>query len=129
MTADLKVGERLKNSRKEVDLTIRELARRTGLSASFISQVERGKANLSIDSLRQVAKCLDISIHYFLSEDENTAETHADREPRGEDELIQEYSPVVRAECRSKVYNPNFGVEYELLTNDLNHKMEPFFRL
>ena len=26
------------------------------------------------------------------------------------------------------MYNPTFGVDYELLTNDLNHKMEPFIR-
>lgn len=128
MTADHKVGQRLKDRRIEIDLTIRELARRTGLSASFISQVERGKANPSIDSLRQIAKCLEISIQYLLSEGEDTAGSHSDDNVRGEDGLIIEYSPVVRAGSRSKVYNPTIGVDYELLTSDLNRKMEPFFR-
>ena len=37
------LGERVRKRRLELDITARELARRSGLSASFISQVERGK--------------------------------------------------------------------------------------
>jgi transcriptional regulator with XRE-family HTH domain len=126
MTADLSVGQKLKDRRNEVDMTIRELARRTGLSASFISQVERGKANLSIDSLRQISECLDVSIQYLLSDGESVSGSLADEKPCEEQDLIAEYTPVVRAGCRPKLFFPTSGVNYEMLTNDLNHKMEPF---
>ncbi len=126
MSADLKVGLRLKERRTEVDLTIRELARRTGLSASFISQVERGKANLSIDSLHQIAECLEVSIQYLLSDGESTKGLPADEKPWEAEDLIAEYTPVVRSGSRPKLFFPNSGVNYEMLTNDLNHKMEPF---
>lgn len=126
MSADLKVGLRLKERRTEVDLTIRELARRTGLSASFISQVERGKANLSIDSLHQIAECLEVSIQYLLSDGESTKGLPADEKPWEAEDLIAEYTPVVRSGSRPKLFFPDSGVNYEMLTNDLNHKMEPF---
>lgn len=126
MSADLKVGLRLKERRTELDLTIRELARRTGLSASFISQVERGKANLSIDSLRQIAECLEVSIQYLLSDAEPKTEALVEEKPWEENDLIAEYTPVVRSGSRPKLFFPDSGVNYEMLTNDLNHKMEPF---
>jgi transcriptional regulator with XRE-family HTH domain len=44
------------------------LSRRTILTASFISQVENGKANVSLDSLRRITKALGVQILYFLSE-------------------------------------------------------------
>jgi hypothetical protein len=109
-----------------VNLTIRELGRRSGLSASFISQVERGKANLSLESLRQIAECLDISMMYFLSENEIARSLSVEQQPcEDADEVLDVYQPVVRAGCRPKLIFPTSGVSYELLTNDLNRKLEP----
>ena len=62
------IGLRIHTRRKELGFTIRELARRTGLSASFISQVEHSKTKVSLDSLRLIAEHLDTSIHYFFSD-------------------------------------------------------------
>ena len=62
------IGQRIKARREELGFSMRELARRTGLSASFISQVENQHTNVSLDSLRLIAEQLDISIHHFFSE-------------------------------------------------------------
>ena len=43
-------------------LTLREVAERAGLSESFLSQVERGRASASIASLRRIADGLGIGI-------------------------------------------------------------------
>jgi transcriptional regulator with XRE-family HTH domain len=124
------VGLRIKTRRKELGFTIRELARRTGLSASFISQVEHSKTSVSLDSLRQIAEQLDISIHYFFSDPlpeitYTAATTPCADDVESTDSL--EYSPVVRAGCRPRLYFPDSGVNYELLVKDLTRNMEPIF--
>lgn len=46
-------------------LTLQELADKSGLSAPFLSQVERDHTTPSITSL--IAKALEVDIHYFIS--------------------------------------------------------------
>ena len=42
---DIQVGQRIKERRQLLGISLRELANRTELSAAFLSQVERGQAN------------------------------------------------------------------------------------
>ena len=39
------IGEKLKKSRNDKGMSLRELATKVGLSASFLSQIEQGKAS------------------------------------------------------------------------------------
>lgn len=48
-------------------LTLAQLAAQSGLSAPFISQVERGQAAPSIVSLLALAKALGVDMSYFVS--------------------------------------------------------------
>lgn len=128
MTLQSDPGLIIKNRREELDLTIRELARRTGLSASFISQIERGKSNVSLDSLGKLAEQLDCAMKDFFQEMdplaqlvEETEQTCLDERPPGE------YDPVVRRGCRPRLTLPNSGVSYELLMNDLSREMEAIY--
>jgi len=125
MASDTSIGGRLKRRRHRMGLSLRELARRTDLTASFLSQVERGQANASLDSLRRIAEALDVSMLYFLSEPQ------ADRTPTAtiEDAPSRErempgYDPVVRADARPQLTFPDSGVSYELLVPSLSRKME-----
>lgn len=61
------VVESLKFRRKELGLTLEEVARRSGLSPAFISLAERHKAVPSIVSLIALAKALEVDINYFLT--------------------------------------------------------------
>jgi len=124
------IGLRIRTRRKELDFTIRELARRTGLSASFISQIEHNKTKVSLDSLRQIAESLDTSIHYFFSDPLPEISYTAAVAPCDEDEekpKEMKYSPVMRAGCRPRLYLPDSGVNYELLVKDLTRNMEPIY--
>ena len=49
-------------------MTLREVARRTGLSPSFLSQLERDQVSPSIASLKQVATALGIRVADLLAE-------------------------------------------------------------
>ena len=122
------IGQRIKNRRKELGFSIRELARRTGLSASFISQVENKKTKVSLDSLRLIAEQLDISIHHFFSDpiqDRSYSSAAAVFDSSPETAADLQYSPVVRAGNRPRLYFPDLGVNYELLGKDLTRAMEP----
>jgi len=132
MTSGSEIGERIHQRRGELGLSLRELARRSGLSASFISQVERGKVNVSVDSLQRLAESLNIPILYFLQKDGlKAAFTGPDGsktplEPTSHDSPY-EYTPVVDIANRPRLTLPASGIAYELLTNDLNRKMEAIY--
>lgn len=56
------VGERLRAMRQARRQTLREVAERAGLSESFLSQVERGRTNVSISSLQRIAQALGVDV-------------------------------------------------------------------
>lgn len=105
MDQAVQVGKRVRARRLQLGSSLRELARKTDLTASFLSQVETGQANTSINSLRRIAEALNVSILYFLQEG-----------PR--------HDPVVRADRRPKITLSGSKVTYELLTSDLARKLE-----
>ena len=55
-------------------MTVRELARRMGVSPSHVSQVERGLAAFSVRALYNVVKVLDISMESLFEESHHSAE-------------------------------------------------------
>jgi transcriptional regulator with XRE-family HTH domain len=60
--AEVDVGERLRVIRGLRRATLKTIADRAGVSESFLSQVERGKASASIASLRRIAGALGVSV-------------------------------------------------------------------
>lgn len=56
------LGERIRMFRSIRDLSLRRLASSAGISPGFLSEVERGRANVSIGSLRRIASCLGLTI-------------------------------------------------------------------
>lgn len=100
-----------------MNLTLAELARRTGLTASLLSQVERDLTLPSIATLRKIADALGTAVGYFF-EDE--------RQPGSSDPkpLVQpRKSPVVH-EGRRKILSPNNGVTFYLLNPDMSGPIE-----
>ena len=41
------IGERIRHTRKRLGLSLRELARRVGISAAFLSDIEHGRRGMS----------------------------------------------------------------------------------
>lgn len=64
----MRLGARIKNLRISQRLTLKELAKKTGISISFISQVEREKTSPSIDSLSKICSALGVSLAHLFSE-------------------------------------------------------------
>lgn len=119
------IGHHIRQRRSEIGISLRELARRTGLTPAFISQVERGKTSPSLDSLRRIAEALEVSILHFLVE-EVPGEPSAPSLLRssGDSNGAERHMPVVRSTDRPRFILPHSGVAYELLSPDLSRKME-----
>jgi DNA-binding NtrC family response regulator len=56
------IGETIRNLRKDRSLTLKQMAKRTGLSVSLLSQIERAESSASISSLYKIAVALDARV-------------------------------------------------------------------
>jgi DNA-binding NtrC family response regulator len=56
------IGKQIRDLRKARSLTLRQLARRTSLSVSLLSQIERAESSASVSSLFKVATALDVRL-------------------------------------------------------------------
>lgn len=101
----MQLGRRLRARRQELGLSLRELAERVALTASFLSQIERDLASPSIQSLRKISDALEVPIFYFLVEPDVK-------------------SPVVRRDERVQLRLPGSNLAYQLMTPDLSRQME-----
>ncbi len=63
---NLVVGTRLREKRTAAQLTLKQLANRTGLSVSLISQIELGKSAASMSTLHKLATALQLRMTYFF---------------------------------------------------------------
>lgn len=108
------LGERLREQRERRGLSLRELARRVGVSASLISQIETDKVRPSVGTLYQIVSELGGSLDRLLFADEPGPEaTGVDPRLEGHPHL----PPVQRAGGR-KVIELSSGVIWERLTSE-----------
>lgn len=62
------IGAKLKAYRQERHLTLKQLSEQVELSVGFLSQVERGRAALSLNTLSKLAAVLEIEVAAFFGE-------------------------------------------------------------
>jgi len=60
------IAYKIKNLRKDKNLTLKDLSGKTGFSISFLSQVENGYSSLAITSLKKIADSMDVPMNYFF---------------------------------------------------------------
>lgn len=59
---------KIRNYRKQRNLTIKELAALSGMSISYISQVERGEVDPSLSALRKIAAAFQLPLYMLLDD-------------------------------------------------------------
>ncbi|MFH1834483.1 MAG: helix-turn-helix domain-containing protein, partial [bacterium] len=99
------MGARIRKRRQQLGMTLHDLAEATGLTKSFVSQIERGRNSPSISTLRAIAGALEVPMFYFFQAEQTT-------------------EPVVRLAQRRVVTFQNTGLKYEFLTPDLQRSIE-----
>lgn len=70
MPTKAELGRRLRVARFEKNMTLKEVAARCGMSATHISEVERGKTSPTIGALQRIAGALGEKASYFVQENE-----------------------------------------------------------
>jgi len=92
------LGSRIRSVRKERGLTLKELERVSGFSATHISEIERGKTSPTIGALIRISHALGKDTSFFL-----------------EEEQLNEIA-VVRRDARQKLPEEAAKVKGEYLT-------------
>jgi transcriptional regulator with XRE-family HTH domain len=100
------LGSSIRNFRLKRNMTINMLAKLTGMTSSYISQIERNLLIPSLKSLAKIGETLNVPIISFFYFD------------------INEKGPVTRKGMRKHIKLPNSNVEYELLSPSFNYNIE-----
>lgn len=64
----MNVGNRIKEFRKQFNMTQSDLAKNCGISVSFVSDIETGRRNPSIDTLNTIAKVFNTPINTLIGD-------------------------------------------------------------
>jgi transcriptional regulator with XRE-family HTH domain len=78
----ISVGPRVKVLREAMDLSLRDLAERSGVSAPMLSQVERGETSPTLQVAARIAAGLELRLSQLLRLDEDGIVTVVRREER-----------------------------------------------
>lgn len=66
MTLPIELGQRIRETRLRQGLTLKELDERAGLSATHLSEIERGRTSPTVGALLRIAAALGHDPAYFL---------------------------------------------------------------
>ena len=107
------VGSRVRALREGMDLSLRDLAQRSGVSAPMLSQVERGETSPTLTVANRIAAGLDLRLSQLLRLDEGgtvTVVRPSDRRSGGADghrwEVLTPPLPGQRAEVSTHTLQP-----------------------
>jgi transcriptional regulator with XRE-family HTH domain len=102
----IELGRKIVELRNLRGFSIRQLAEKTSVTSSLLSQIERGLANPSLNTLRMIASALEIPLFSFFIE------------------AVDTKNLIVRADTRKQIIFPADNAEYALLSPDLSGALE-----
>ncbi len=102
----MNVAERIRTLRKQKDLSLRKVAATCNISASLLSQIETGRVDPSLNTLRKIAQALDVPLFQLVLEEQQGG-----------------MSGLVKKQQRRMVVFPLSGLQYEIIHSDLQKKM------
>ncbi len=91
------LGRRIRKLRLERRMTLKQVEVACGLSATHLSEIERGRTSPTIGALVRIARALEKDASYFIEQDEREEVAHMTRE-------------------KARTLMPSAGVKAELLS-------------
>jgi transcriptional regulator with XRE-family HTH domain len=70
MDIKLKVGQRIRQLRKELEISQEALALKAEVDRTYVTDVENGRRNVSLEILERLIKALNVSISEFFNNKE-----------------------------------------------------------
>ena len=137
------IGKKIKEFRKKNNLTIRELANKSSVSASYISDLESvGKKKPSLDVLSKIATALNISVSELIEENSSFAEiidslddaspkinnnyTYNSKKGKNFDKSIEKFRRLSFADKEDFLTKLSKDKPFNLLTNDFLSNFDNF---
>ena len=74
------LGRRIRKLRLEQRLTLKQVEETSGLSATHLSEIERGRTSPTIGALVRIARALGRETSYFIETEERSEVAHVSRE-------------------------------------------------
>lgn len=112
---EIKVGEKIKELRKQKGISLQELSERTGFSSAILSQIENHLVSPPLGVLLKIARALEVEMGYFLGKPDEVPFAIVRKNER---------KSVSRVASKQGV---KYGYSYESLAYDKkNRHMEPF---
>jgi transcriptional regulator with XRE-family HTH domain len=74
------LGRRIRKLRLERRMTLKQVERAAGLSATHLSEIERGRTSPTIGALVRIARALEKDTSYFIERDERSDVAHLQRD-------------------------------------------------
>ena len=103
----MEIGEKIRDSRKEKGMTIKDLAVKAAVTTGYISQIERGQIEPSLSVLRRISQTLDLPLATLFSVEAT-------------DEIT-----VIPKDKRTILKFPELNIAYEFITPYMK-KTNPF---
>ena len=87
----MELGEKLKGIRKNLrDYTLQKVFEETGISVSFLSDMERGKTKPSLETFQKLANFYQVNLSDLLEDSQDNKMENRDLYPPGLRELMTE---------------------------------------
>ncbi|TKI58942.1 helix-turn-helix domain-containing protein [Brevibacillus antibioticus] len=99
------IGVLIKSLRVGKKKTLKQIAEKTQLSISFLSQVERGKSSITLESLKKISEALGVSPGYFFSGESSGGNGQVRRASKERSQLL--YAPFVYEDLSGDLENPS----------------------
>lgn len=112
------LGATLRDLRRQHGLTLREMAEKTGLSTGFLSKIERGFSQPSINNLHKICYVLHIAIDDLAVPAQDAGQPEREFPP-----VV--LAPLIKKEQRSLIYNVNNVVKLEsIFSSSSQYKLD-----
>lgn len=123
-------GSHIKQLRKSRKMTLKAMADATGLSVGFLSKIENGDGNPSINNIQKICSCLGITINELLDPEAEKVEPvgrtvlnacPTDKSSyilrNDERSMLYDFSGIIRLESAFSE-NPHFKMDVLTVTGD-----------
>ena len=104
---NINIGSKIREFRLSKGLSLKALAESAGVSSSLLSQIEKGSANPSINTIKNIADILETPLFLFFKE-----------------EVPRDSFIVRRGDRKTMSFSKGEEASYELLTPDLSGEIE-----
>lgn len=106
----MKLGEHLRLIRKQNKLTLKNLSQLADLSVPYLSDMERGVVNPSVDTLQKVAKAYGMKVSDLFIGVENMGDSKPETYPEGFSDFLKDpdYKYEINADWKDLLMRIDF---------------------